>query len=1096
MEITRINYPFCWKDYKSITKKMRRTFLFVSFSCAAILGNATPSIPLMGNNQADAPKQDSHQLSEALVVTFAEQGNDDLLSLQNEKSVTGRVVGTNGEGIPGVTVVIKGTSIGTVTNIDGKYTLGNVSSDAVLLFSFIGLESMEIPVNGKSVVDAVMKANLTELDEVMVVGYGTQEKVSVTGSVAAVKNDEIKQSPSPNVIGALTGRLPGVTAIQSSGRPGAEGYSIYLRGVSTTNGASPLILVDGVPRDNLTQLDPNEIESFTVLKDASATAVFGVRGANGVILVTTRQGNTKKPSISFTYEYGLQHATYKTEMLDSWDYAEMRNQALVNDGYAPKYTERQIDLMRAGTSPFYPNTDWYSEVMKDYAPMSRYNVNMSGGNKRFKYFFNAGLLDQKSFYDALSKDELGYDPQFRLTRYNFRTNVEMKVNSWISAGVKMAGYVDKVNGTTSQASQVYVGINSMTPVTPGPLSPAGWEEYGIPEGYAITPENVSNQNPYAILNYKGYANSESNNLNTTAYVDFDLSKITKGLTSKVMASFDTYSSSSTTGKKSYTSYQFDINEQETLEGEIYDNIQFTPEIEPQFYPITLAKTSSFRYKMNLQWVVNYNRTFNKIHKVSGMMLAQRDNSEAASGSSEGLLPYNYMGVAGRATYRLKDKYLAEFNIGYNGSEQFAPGHRYGIFPAGSVGWVVSNEPFMKPLEFVSNFKLRASYGKVGSDNIGGTRFLYLDKMTVSNKNSLLVKTISPLYASESLLGNPNITWEVAYKQNYGIDMGFMKNTLTLSVDAFKERREDILITRQTVSQVTGLVGIFPKANLGIVDNKGFEVDLGYKKQINKDFFFSNRNTFSYAKNKNVFADEAKKGDNYYLQYAKQGLSLNQYTGKIVDWDSEGNGYYISEEEISQTTYSGGTPRLGDLKYKDLNGDGNIGAEDNDVIGYPTVPQVNYSSMFTFSYKGFDLSLMFQGAAQVTKNFTASGVWEYGDPGYYFEYQKNSWTQERWANGEEISYPALSSYKSNSNHTINSYYTTDVSYLRLKNVELGYTLSKGLCSRLGVKNVRVYTNGSNLITWTNNRFSHLDPEIGRSPLVPITQIFNFGVNVTL
>ncbi|WP_430932142.1 SusC/RagA family TonB-linked outer membrane protein [Saccharicrinis sp. 156] len=1068
MKKTRFNHSFLREGCKLLNQKIKKALLFAYFIFLASSGQAIAD----NLNFEDEPP---------------------ILLEQSDKTVRGTVSGTDGQGIPGVTVMIKGTTIGTTSGADGQYILKNIPDGVVLVFSFIGMETQEIPLKKNLVIDVVMKSALTQLEEVVAVGYGKQEKISVTGSVAAVKTELIKQSPSPNVIGALTGQLPGLTTIQSSGRPGAEGYSIYLRGLSTTNGAQPLILVDGIPRDNITQLDPNEIESLTVLKDASATAVFGVRGANGVILVTTRVGQNEKPSISFTYEFGLQHLTYKTEMLDSWDYAEMRNQALINDGYAPKYTERQIGLMKAGTSPFYPNTDWYDIMLNDFAPMSRYNVNMSGGNDRFKYFFNAGVLNQKSFYDALSKDEVGYDPQFKLNRYNFRTNVEMKVNKWISAGVKLAGYVDKVNGTTSKASQVYVGINSMTPVTPGPLSPAGWEEYGIPEGYPITPDNVSNKNPYDILNFRGYNSSESDNLNTTAYVDFDLSKITKGLSSKVMASFDTYSSSSISGSKSNTSYQFDINEQETLEGEIYDAIQFTPEEDLQFYPISLSKSSSFRYSSNLQWVINYNRTFNKIHKVTGMVLAQRDNKEVASGSSENLLPYNYMGVAGRGTYRLKNRYLAEFNIGYNGSEQFAKGNRYGIFPAGSVGWVLSNEPFVKSLNVFSNLKVRASYGKVGSDNIGGSRFLYLDKMNV--KTSGAIKTISDLFVSENLLGNPNITWEVAYKQNYGIDMGFLKNTLTLSVDAFKERRENILITRQTVSDVTGLADIYPKANLGIVDNKGFEVEMEYKKRLNNDFFFSIRNTFAYAINKNVFADEASKGDNYYQPYTKQGLSIGQYTGMIVDWDSEGNGYYISEEEINQTTYSGATPRLGDLKYKDLNEDGNIGAEDKDVIGYPTVPRINYSSRFSFSYKGFDLSLMFQGAAQVTKNFTAAGVWEYGDPGYYFAYQKNAWTQERWDNGEEISYPALSSYKRNTNHTINSYYTTDVSYLRLKNAEFGYTFSKNLCSKLGIEKVRVYTNGSNLITWANNRFSHLDPEIGRSPLIPITQIFNFGVNVT-
>jgi len=1006
---------------------------------------------------------------------------------QSVISVQGTVTGVDGMGIPGVTVFIKDTDRGAVTDIDGKYFLKDVPKNSVLVYSYLGMKTQEITVTDKSEINVVLEDDLGELDEVVIVGYGKQDKLSVTGSVASIKTEEIKKSPSPNIVGALTGQLPGVTAIQNSGRPGGESYEVYLRGVSTTNNASPLILIDGVPRDNITQLDPNEVESFTVLKDASATAVFGVRGANGVILITTRQGSNKELAINYTYEYGIQHVTYETKMFDSWEYAEMRNLALNNDGYESKYSDRQIGLMKEGNNEFYPNTDWYGLMMRDYAPMERHNINLSGGSDRFKYFFNAGLLNQKSFYKGQPKEELGYDPEFKLTRYNFRSNVEMKVNDWISAGVKMGGYINSVGGTESSASSIYAGINSMNPVTPGPITKDSWSEnYDVVGGIAITPENVSYKNPYAILNFTGYDTREDNDFNSTVYVDLDLGWITKGLSTKMMASFDTYSTSTISASKSYNSYQFDITEEETLGGDIYDNVTFTPEVDLQLYTLSLSKSSGYYFKANYQWIINYNRTFNNDHKVTGMILGQRDYEDAA-------LSYNYLGVAGRGTYMYKNKYMAEVNLGYNGSEQFAEGNRFGFFPAGSVGWIVSNEPFMEPLDFLSKFKLRASYGKVGSDGLGGTRFLYQDDWTITTSGK--ISTISDYVAYEKLIGNYGITWEVAYKQNYGLELAFFNNDLTLNLDVFKERREDILLTRQTVSDATGLPDIFPKVNAGIVSNKGFEIELGYRKKFSKDFTASMNNSFAYAKNKNVFADEAYLGDDYYVGYLKQGHPLNVYTGYMVDWDSEGNGYYISDEEISQTTYSGATPRLGDFKYKDLNGDGNIGAEDKDVIGNPTVPQITYSSSLNFSYKNFDLSMLFQGVSQVTKNFTASGVWEYGDPGNYFEYQQNSWTQERWDNGEEISYPALSAYTPSTSQTINSFYTTDVSYLRLKNVEFGYTFSKDMCDRLKIKKLRLYTNGSNLITWSNNRFTHLDPEIGRSPLIPITQIFNFGLNVT-
>ena len=1055
------NYPLYKKGNKLFSRKIKIAFLFAFLIFFNGLGYAA---------FADNPNYGNYNQNH---------------SQQSIKKVTGTVTDYNDELVTGVSVCIKGTRKGVSTDINGKYSLRNVPTNAILVFQFIGMETLEIPVNGKTIINAKLEKQISKLDEVVVVGYSKQKKISVTGSISAIQTEEIKKSPAANIKAALTGRMPGLSVTEFGGRPG--GNEIYM----SIRGGSPLILVDGVPRDNINQIDPNEVADFTILKDASATAVFGIRGANGVILITTKEGTRERPTISFSCEYGLQRATKQTHMLDSWEYAEMRNQALINDGYSPKYSQRQIELMKDGTNPFYPNNDWYSMMLNKFAPMSRYNVNMSGGNKRFKYFFNAGFLVQKSFYDALSKDELGYDPEFKLEKYNFRTNVEMKVNNWIKAGVKIAGYVSDVNGSTSQASKLYVAINSMTPVTPGPISPAGWEQYGIGEGYAITPDGISNQNPYAILNYTGYNKSESNNLNTTAYVNFNLGHITKGLTTKLMGSFDAYAGSYTSGKKGFDSYQFDINEEEQLDGSIKDLISFTPESEPQFHPLTLSKSSSFYYKINLQWVTNYKRTFNKKHAVTGMILAQRDDNEVSGGSSEALLPHKYLGIAGRATYQYDKRYLAEFNIGYNGSEQFAKGKRFGVFPAVSLGWIISNERFMKPYDFVSNLKLRASYGKVGDDQISGSRFLYLDKMNIK---SIRNNSISDLQVTENVLGNPNVTWEVAYKQNYGIDLDLFKNQIGLSVDIYKDRRENILITRNTIPEVTGLVGIYPKENDGITETKGIEVELKFHKRISNDFIFSMRNLFSYSLSKYIFVDEASRGDSYYLKYTKQGHAMGMNIGYVVDWDSKGHGYWTSEEEINQFEFSGIKPRVGDLKYKDLTEDGVISDEDKNLLGRPG--SIRYSSILSFSYKAFDLSLMLQGVGLATKNFTAAGVWEYGNPGYYFEYQKNNWTQERYDNGEEISYPALSSYRPNSNHTKNSYFTSRNDYLRLKNAEIGYTFSPKMCDKLGVEKLRIYVNGSNLLTWTDSRFSHLDPEIGRSPLIPITQIFNFGVNVTL
>ena len=737
------------------------------------------------------------------------------MNTEQKKNLSGTIKDTKGFPLPGVTVMVKGTTIGTISDNDGRFRLSVPNDAKTLVFSFVGMKSQEFPVAGKTAFSIVMEEEAVGLDDVVVVAYGTQKKVSITGAVSSIVTKDLKQSPSPNLVGALAGRLPGLITVQNSGQPGNEGYAIYLRGASTTNGQNPLILIDGVPRDNITTIDPNEIASVSILKDASSTAVFGVRGANGVILITTKRGATNEtPQLNVTAEFGLQDFVRKITTVNSWEHAALRNEARANDGLSPEFSQDQIEKYKSGLYPFlYPNTNWYDLIMRKNSPLSRYNVNASGGTDRVKYFMNMGYTHQGGMFNTEPKSKLGYDPQYKMDRYNFRTNLDINLNSWIKSSINLAGYIEKVNapggapGNVADPSYIILGINGSPPTQPVLTVPG----YGVPADQPIGSQ--SGTTSYANLNRTGFVSVDRCNLNSSAAFDFDLEWITKGLISKVMASLDYIASTTTIVLKQYDIYNYTLTQStDPVTGAITDQLTFIPTT-PVFHPLSDSKSTTFAYNVNMQWVINYNRTFNNKHQVTGMVLAQRDNREIATGSSDNLLPYNVLGVSGRVNYGYDNRYLLEFNAGYNGSEQFQHGRRFGFFPAASLGWVVSNEKFLRDQKVVTNLKLRASYGKVGNDQLGDARFLYLDNINV------VTGGFSPSlglgkYVSEDLVGNPLISWETAYKQNYGLELTLLKD-LSFTGDLFFERRKDILISRQTVPALQGLpLSVVPKANMG------------------------------------------------------------------------------------------------------------------------------------------------------------------------------------------------------------------------------------------------------------------------------------------
>ncbi len=1009
------------------------------------------------------------------------QGNIQLKSVKPDIIITGQVTDSNDGGpLPGVSVRVKGTTAGVVTDANGRYSV-KIGNSRVLIFSYLGYVTQEKPVSEEqTTVNVGLISDTQGLNEVVVVAYGTQKKETLTGAVSTIQTKEIKQSPAANLAVTLAGRLPGLTAIQRSGEPGRDLTQIFIRGQGTINAQSPIILVDGVERD-LTYIDPNEVESVTILKDASSTAIFGVRGANGVILVTTKRGTSEVPEINFSSEFGSQAFTRVAKPVNSFEYATLRNLAQTNDGKLPSYSDAALQAYKDGSDPLrYPNTDWENLLIKDQSLQQRYNLNISGAAKSAKYFVNAGLLNQGGQFKTT--DELGYDPSFKLNRYNFRSNIDLQINKSLKAYLNIAGYLEKQNSpfgvsvaSTGQGGQspsffILANIYDIPSVIPGPFAP---------DGSVSTSPTIVNV-PYGLLNRSGYRQQTRSNVTATYGMQQQLDFITKGLSAKAVISFDSRSTNNLDASKTYAKSVQSIDPN-VLDPDGKPKVSYTPFNADLDGPISIGGGSNFTSFSDFQGYLNYNRTFGK-STITGLALFQQQKRII-----DNQLPFNLRGISSRVTYGYDSKYFAEFNAGYNGSEQFIKGRRFGFFPAVSGAWIVSREKFWKNIKAIDLFKIRASYGEVGNDRIGSDRFLYLDNVSVGG-NGISSNLGNGQTVNISQLKNEALQWEVAKKTNIGLEVGFL-NSFNLVVDLFKEKRDNILRNRGTIPILNGLpAGVIPPVNVGVVENKGYEVELSYKKAFNRDLSILSRISTSYATNRQKFADEPLLSSQYAYRYRETDYRIGQGFGYIVDK------YFTSDAEIAASPVQNigrNQSKPGDFKYKDLNGDNVIDDKDIAPIGYSTVPEYQFGGAFSVTFKSFDVSVLMQGVTHVSNFYQSRGTF----PGSnYFSRHLNSWTPERAAAGESITYPRLTATSTSPNEIRNSYFLIDASYLRLKNMEIGYTLPSKFTTKFGSKRVRLYANGLNIFTWDNLPTKDFDPELTSELSYPVTRVFNFGLNV--
>jgi TonB-linked SusC/RagA family outer membrane protein len=1043
----------------------------------------------------------------AAVLLLMVVGTGTALAQQSGKTITGKVLDENNQPMPGVTIIVDGTTNGTMTGSDGTFTLGGVPSGATVIVSCIGYTDQVLP-EGKSNYVVSLVPDSEMLEETVVVAFGQQKKLSVTGAISTVASADLRKTTSTRLDNALAGRVTGLTSMQSGGgQPGVDGATMYLRGAATTNGKSPLILVDGVERDNIRTIDMNEVESISVLKDASATALYGVQGANGVILIQTRKGQKGKAQLTISVDQSWTSFTKEPSRLHSWEYCELRNEALMNDRQAPEFSEETIAKFRNPllgldpSSPDYDNqvairkavycdNDYYRMYLKSNTPQTRANANISGGTDFVNYFVNVGYIHQGGNLNTESPDYLGYDPQCYMNRLSLRSNLDFHITKNLTASLNIASYAENVNmpavGDLYRGDQSWMITDiiyqsqTILPISPGPVTDPRFG--GVSDG--VVGYNYLDRSAYEIINRRGFHTNKRKNLNTQFSVNWDLGElVTKGLSVNGMAAYDTYNIGVLEGRKKERVYNVRVDyDSETL--------SYSSSNGDKIEPLTMTSSRFSNYQIYVQGSINYARTFGK-HNVTAMATAYRRFWEGTSAD----IPYNVLGTAARATYSFDDRYLVEGNLGYNGSEQFAPSKRFGLFPSGSIGWIASNESFLKGNKYLTWLKFRASYGLVGNDSMGGLRFLYQDDNKIQSGNGF-VQGLGGKIVKEGLIGNKSITWELSKKMNLGVEIGLFKD-FRINVDYFTEKRDQILLKRRTVPSFQGVSSDYiPRVNMGKVDNHGVDVEVSYSHTFNRDFSISSRVNFGFNDNTAIELDEPMRSEEYAYQYHEEGFRLGQEFGYLIDWDSPGNGYFTSQDEIdSYYPYGfGGKPRVGDFVYKDVNGDGVIDQKDLSPIGYSTtVPGLNYGISLGLNFKGIDFNVLFSGLGRYSKYYSGQGVVEWTKQGTYFDWTRNGWTEERYKNGEKITYPAISTTKTVS-HTENDFFIQNRSFLRLKNIELGYTLPERFLSKVGVKALRVYVSGQNLFVWDNLRITHIDPEQNNSYGYPITKNVTLGLNI--
>ena len=1043
------------------------------------------------------------KLTLCFFLLLAGNATQGIWAQQEPIQIAGIVLDEHGDPLPGANISVKGKEkTGTITDMDGNFSMKSLAPKTTLIVSFMGYKSKEIVV---AQTDKKMRISLEpdseSLDEVVVVGMGTQRKVSVVGAVTSV-NPAAISAPSTSVANMLGGVVPGIIAVDRSGEPGQDVSEFWIRGISTFGAnQSALVLIDGI-EGNLNDLDPSDIESFSILKDASATAVFGVRGANGVILVTTKRGTEGKAKVSVTSSVGVQSPTRIVDVADSYTHAVMKNMLDRNNGVSEKeliFQPYDLDRFRLGDEPImYPNVNWYDYLTKKLSIQTQHNLNISGGTKDVKYFVSLGFLYQDGFFKNFK--ELDYNSNYKYSRYNYRANLDMNLSKSTVLKLNIGGIVGVKNAPNNHEDFWWSLMATSAPFSsPGLVDgkkvvtdPARFP--GLMNGYEMF------QNFYGT----GYSRQVSNTMNFDMVLTQNLDFVTKGLTLEAKGSYNTtysYTKDVSTQTVSYIPFYYSSVKDPGLKIE-------DPNFNKEIVYKTSGRDGELLYKQgdtsrSRDWYfeasLRYQRKFGN-HNVGALALYNQSKKYYPEDYES--IPTAYVGLVGRLTYDYCSRYLAEFNIGYNGSENFAPDKRFGTFPAGSIGYVLTEEPFWKKNNYLTYMKLRASVGLVGNDNMRNNRFLYLDSYVVDKLdrdkdykdyldgyNFGLYNTVIANGAEEKRLANRFVTWETALKQNYGVDMNFFSDKLRLTFDYFIEKRKDILINRRTIPIYTSLnESLLPVVNMGKVDNKGYEVSLKWNDKV-KDFSYWLDANMSYAKNKIVYQDEVEPNEPYMW---RTGQSVDAIFGYVTERFYTEDDFDSSGKLLPELPQPGETVRPGDLKYKDLNGDHVINSDDVCKIGNPKRPLYTFGFNYGIEYKGFFASMNWTAAKEANVELAYSFQTPFDKRQVLYQFiADGTWTPET---ANTAKYPRLSS--NNSNKQTSTTWVQDASYIKLKNATIGYNITnKKILNAIGASLISIKLTGYNLLTFDKLDFMDPEGEPNRKQSYPIMKIYNLGINVT-
>lgn len=982
-------------------------------------------------------------------------------------NLSGTVTEESGQPIPGVSITIKNSTKGTTTDAEGRYSLSVAGKDEVLVFSFLGYEKQEIIVGDNKVIDVRLKSDLKNLEEVVVVGYGTQKKVDVTGSVSTVKGEVLTKAPNPNLANSLTGKMTGVITTQQSGKPGFDDPTFLIRGKSTFGDNGALVLVDGIER-SFSRLDPNEIESVTVLKDAASAAVYGARAANGVVLITTKRGKEGKTKLNYTGSVGFQMPTLKPRLMDAYDYATYLNMAKVNLGENPRFTQDEISKYKDGTSP---STDWWSEVLKKRAAIQQHNLTLSGGKSEgTKYFISLGLLDQGGLYDLSS-----------FKKYNIRANIDNQVTKSLRVSLDIGGRYENLSQSAigdGLFSTVVFSKPTERPYTPDEIAVGGLGSNG------------QNASPIGQAKYAGYSRTNNNVFQGTLQAHYDAPFI-KGLSANLRYSYDRFFSDAKTFNKTYTYYTYDraidrYNEFQSgggtnlSQGTAQDarvTLQTSLNYEKalgshNLSALFLYEQSTYNYE-NLQAsrVLYISQSIDQLF--AGPELNQRNNGSASQTARRGYV--------GRVNYNYDERYLLQANFRYDGSFNFPNDKRWGLFPAVSAGWRISEEQFMKGNHFINNLKLRASYGQFGNDRVAA--FQYLTGFRFGTGS-----VIGGSYQSgiaDIGIPNPNITWETATNTDVALEFGILNGKISGEVNYFYKRTKDILLPRNA-SVPTTFGATLPYENIGIVDNKGIEASLRYQDQVGKLKLLVDGN-ITLVKSKVIYMDEPADVED---RIKRTGQSFDQF------FALEAAGLFQSQEEINSWAVQDGNGnksiKTGDIKYVDINNDNIIDGKDIHKVGKSDIPQLVFGFNLSASYSGFELTANFQGATGFQQflrydpfNLESNALSMF----------KDSWTEEN----PNARFPRLYAGMKQNNRETSSFWLYNASYMKLRNLELAYIFRKpNVLGKVGIGNLRLFVSGNNLLTFS--KMKDFDPETPNiSPgtnayYYPQMKTYNAGLSV--